>query len=61
MAHCSTVLSQIVRIFPRHEFQALAEQASCWAEIPLIFPVDSVCRLADGATGRPQKSAGCRR
>ncbi len=26
MAHCSTVLSQIVRIFPRHEFQALAKQ-----------------------------------
>jgi Transposase DDE domain/Domain of unknown function (DUF4372) len=24
MAHCSTVLSQIVRIFPRHEFQSLA-------------------------------------
>jgi hypothetical protein len=26
MAHCSTVLSQIVRIFPRHEFQALASK-----------------------------------
>ena len=26
MAHCSTVLSQIVRIFPRHEFQALANK-----------------------------------
>ena len=26
MAHCSTVLSQIVRIFPRHEFQALAKK-----------------------------------
>lgn len=26
MAHCSTVLSQIVRFFPRHEFQALAEK-----------------------------------
>ena len=24
MAHCSTVLSQIVRLFPRHEFQTLA-------------------------------------
>lgn len=24
MAHCNTVLSQIVRIFPRHEFQSLA-------------------------------------
>lgn len=24
MAHCSTVLSQIVKIFPRHEFQSLA-------------------------------------
>ncbi|PLX88401.1 MAG: IS4 family transposase [Desulfuromonas sp.] len=24
MAHCSTVLSQIVRIFPKHEFQSLA-------------------------------------
>ena len=26
MAHCSTVLSQIVRIFPRHEFQHLANK-----------------------------------
>lgn len=26
MAHCSTVLSQIVRIFPRHEFQSLANK-----------------------------------
>ena len=26
MPHCSTVLSQIVRIFPRHEFQALANK-----------------------------------
>lgn len=26
MAHCSTVLSQIVRIFPRHEFQSLANR-----------------------------------
>ncbi len=26
MAHCGTVLSQIVRIFPRHEFQALANK-----------------------------------
>lgn len=26
MAHCSTVLSQIVRIFPRHEFQTLANK-----------------------------------
>lgn len=26
MAHCSTVLSQIVRIFPRHEFKALADK-----------------------------------
>jgi len=26
MAHCSTVLSQIVRIFPRHEFQGLAKK-----------------------------------
>lgn len=26
MAHCNTVLSQIVRIFPRHEFQALANK-----------------------------------
>lgn len=26
MAHCSTVFSQIVRIFPRHEFQALASK-----------------------------------
>ncbi|ABA88239.1 transposase of ISPca1, IS4 family [Syntrophotalea carbinolica DSM 2380] len=26
MPHCSTVLSQIVRIFPRHEFQALAKK-----------------------------------
>lgn len=26
MAHCSTVLSQIVRFFPRHEFQAIAEK-----------------------------------
>ena len=26
MAHCSTVLSQIVRIFPRYEFQALANK-----------------------------------
>ncbi|WP_321531388.1 IS4 family transposase [uncultured Desulfuromonas sp.] len=26
MAHCSTVLSQIVQIFPRHEFQALANK-----------------------------------
>jgi hypothetical protein len=26
VAHCSTVLSQIVRIFPRHEFQALASK-----------------------------------
>lgn len=26
MAHSSTVLSQIVRFFPRHEFQALAEK-----------------------------------
>ena len=26
MAHCSTVLSQIVRIFPRHEFQTLAKK-----------------------------------
>jgi len=26
MAHCSTVLSQILRIFPRHEFQTLASK-----------------------------------
>ncbi len=26
MAHCNTVLSQILRIFPRHEFQALANK-----------------------------------
>ncbi|TRO78385.1 IS4 family transposase [Trichloromonas acetexigens] len=26
MPHCSTVLSQIVRIFPRHEFQSLANK-----------------------------------
>lgn len=26
MAHCSTVLSQIVRILPRHEFQSLAKK-----------------------------------
>ena len=26
MPHCSTVLSQIVRIFPRHKFQALANK-----------------------------------
>lgn len=26
MAHCSTVLSQIIRIFPRHEFQTLAKK-----------------------------------
>jgi hypothetical protein len=26
VAHCSTVLSQIVRIFPRHEFQSLANR-----------------------------------
>jgi hypothetical protein len=26
MPHCSTVLSQIVRIFPRHEFQSLANR-----------------------------------
>ncbi len=26
MAHCSTVLFQIVRIFPRHEFQVLANK-----------------------------------
>jgi len=26
VAHCSTVLSQIVRIFPRHEFQSLAKR-----------------------------------
>jgi putative transposase len=26
MSHCNTVLSQIVRIFPRHEFQSLANQ-----------------------------------
>lgn len=26
MAHCSTVLSQIVRIFPRHEFQSLSRK-----------------------------------
>jgi len=26
VAHCSTVLSQIVRIFPRHEFQSLANK-----------------------------------
>ncbi|WP_321530152.1 IS4 family transposase [uncultured Desulfuromonas sp.] len=26
MVHCSTVLSQIVRIFPRHEFQTLANK-----------------------------------
>jgi len=26
MAHCNTVLSQIVRIFPRHEFQSLASK-----------------------------------
>ena len=26
MAHCSTVLSQIVRFLPRHEFQTLAKQ-----------------------------------
>ena len=52
MAHCSTVLSQIVRIFPRHEFQSLGQSASRGAEVPLIFPLDSICRLADGATGQ---------
>ncbi|MDH3903198.1 MAG: IS4 family transposase [Xanthomonadales bacterium] len=26
MSHCNTVLSQIVRIFPRHEFQSLANK-----------------------------------
>lgn len=26
MAHCNTVLSQIVRLFPRHEFQSLARK-----------------------------------
>ena len=26
MAHCNTVLSQILRIFPRHEFQTLADK-----------------------------------
>lgn len=26
MAHCNTVLSQIVRFFPRHEFQTLADK-----------------------------------
>lgn len=41
MAHCNTILSQILKLVPRHEFEALAKQhhsgralrkASCWSQ-----------------------------
>ena len=41
MAHGSAVLSQLVRIFPRHEVQSLANKASCWAEVSFVLPPDA--------------------
>jgi putative transposase len=46
MAHCNTVLSQILRIFPRHEFQTLANKYpagqkfrsfSCWTQFVALM------------------------
>ena len=53
MAHCSTVLSQIVRIFPRHEFQALANKHHVGQKFRSFSPLDPVCGPADSPTDRP--------
>ncbi len=53
MAHCSTVLSQIVRIFPRHEFQALVKQYHVGQKFRSFFRwAQFVAMLSGQLTGR---------
>ncbi len=48
MAHCNTILSQILKLVPRHEFETLAKQhhsgrslrtASRWSQLVVLMMV----------------------